>query len=56
MGKYGKCDSDTLVLIVTNCSAVFAFNTFALVFVRVNFLELVFFRWGVHFQKYFCPL
>ena len=25
--RYGKSDSDTLVLIVINCSDVFAFNT-----------------------------
>jgi hypothetical protein len=53
--KYGKCDSDSLVLIVTNCSAFSAFNSFAVVYVRVNLLEL-FFRWGAHFKKYFSPL
>ena len=54
--KCGKSDSSTLVLIVINCSGVFAFNTLAVGFIRVSLLELVFCRCGVHFQKYFCPL
>ena len=53
--RYGKSDSDTLVLIVTNLSAVFAFNTFAVFFLRVNLRELMFYRCGAHFQKYFSP-
>jgi hypothetical protein len=43
--KYGKSDSDTPVLIVISFRALFAFKTFAVVFLSVNLLEFTVALW-----------
>jgi len=43
-------------MIVINLSALYAFNTLAILFLRVYFSELTLYRWRLPLQKHFCPL